>query len=70
MKTDQEGVSLEDKYKRVRSIIEMKGIEYYNKECFPLPDSVIVPEKNRGVFVHDSEAYYADDCSIIQVMGF
>ena len=67
---DFEGVSLADKHERVTSIIKKHGIDYYNREHFPLPAGVIVPQKNRGVFVHDNEAYYADDCSLIQVMGF
>lgn len=71
MNADMEGVTLAQKHDRIRAIIDEHGIDYFNDEYRLMFEKLVIPNKqSRGAFVHDNNIYYADDCSLVQCMGF
>ena len=59
--------TLDDKYRKVKSIVNSHGVKYLMDEYRLIFDKLIIPSsETRGVFTHGSELYYADDCSLVQ----
>lgn len=64
-------MTLQNRFNFIKNLIETNGIQWYLDNVLKKPEEIIIKDyKTRGVFPHDNELYYADDCSLVTCAGF
>lgn len=64
-------MTLKDRFTFISNLIKVNGLQWYNDNVLKMHKEIVIKDSdNRGIFTFDGDIYYADDCSIVQVVGF